>query len=140
VDTFIIFYVCDSEVDQIVHLDLSVRQFFSGCNIPTFFGGDIGEPLRGGRHAMNMNAGWQELYRAAMLELRPDELRRRIDDAEKAIQQRILELTQNDSSSEEERRAIEDALRGLRDLASTECKPPLSANLGLAQNKTTPLP
>ena len=61
---------------------------------------------------MNMNAGWQELYRAAMLELRPDELRRRIDDAEKAIQQRILELTQNDSSSKEERRAIEDALRG----------------------------
>jgi hypothetical protein len=61
-----------------------------------------------------------------MFELRPDELRRRIDDAEKAIQQRIVELTQNDSSSEEERRAIEDALRGLRVLASTECKTPLS--------------
>jgi hypothetical protein len=66
---------------------------------------------------------WQELYQAAMLELRPDELRRRIDDAEKAIHQRIVELTQNDASSEGERRAIDDALRGLRALASTECKP-----------------
>jgi hypothetical protein len=90
---------------------------------------------------MNMNVGWQELYQAAMLELRPEELLRRIDAAEKAIQQRIVELSQNDSSSEEERRAIEDALRGLRALASTECKPPLSANSGLAQHKTaTPLP
>lgn len=80
---------------------------------------------------MNMNVGWQELYQAAMLELRPDELRRRIDDAEKAIQQRIVELTHNDASSEEERRAIEDALRGLRALASTECKTPLSTHSGL---------
>ena len=81
---------------------------------------------------MNMNAGWQELYQAAMLELSPDELRRRINDAEKAIRQRIVELTQNDSSSEEERRAIEDALRGLHALACTECKPPLSTSSGLA--------
>ncbi len=54
-----------------------------------------------GRHAMTMNVGWQELYQAALLELRPDELRRRIDEAEKAIQQRIVELSRNDSSSEE---------------------------------------
>ena len=73
---------------------------------------------------MNMNVGWPELYQAAMLELRPEELPRRIDAAEKAIQQRIVELSRNDSSSEEERQAIEDALRGLRALASTECKPP----------------
>jgi hypothetical protein len=90
-----------------------------------------------GRHAMTMNVGWQELYQAALLELRPDDLRRRIDEAEKAIQQRIVELSRNDSTSEEERRAIDDALRGLRVLASTECKPPLSTNPGLAQNKTT---
>ena len=90
-----------------------------------------------GRHAMTMNVGWQELYQAALLELRPDELRRRIDEAEKAIQQRIVELSRNDSSSEEERRAMDDALRGLRVLASTECKPPLSTNSGLAQNKAT---
>ena len=81
---------------------------------------------------MNMNAGWQKLYQAAMLELRPDQLRRRIDDAEEAIRQRIVELKQSDPSSEEERRAIEDALRGLRALASTECKPPLSTSSSLA--------
>jgi hypothetical protein len=86
---------------------------------------------------MTMNVGWQELYQAALLELRPGELRRRIDEAEKAIQQRILELIRNDSSSDEERRAMDDALRGLRVLASTECKPPLSTNSGLAQNKAT---
>jgi hypothetical protein len=86
---------------------------------------------------MTMNVGWQELYQSALLELRPDELRRRIDEAEKAIQQRIVELSRNDSSSEEERRAMDDALRGLRVLASTECNPPLSTNSGLAQNKAT---
>jgi hypothetical protein len=86
---------------------------------------------------MTMNVGWQELYQAALLELRPDELRRRIDEAEKAIQQRIVELIRNDSGSDEERRAMDDALRGLRVLANTECKPPLSTNSGLAQNKAT---
>jgi hypothetical protein len=90
---------------------------------------------------MNMNVEWQELYQAAMLELRPEELPRRIAAAEKAIQQRIAELSRNDSSSEEERRTIEDALHGLHALVTTECKPPLSANSGLAQNKApTPLP
>jgi hypothetical protein len=78
---------------------------------------------------MTMKVGWQELYQAALLELRPDELRRRIDDAEKAIQQRIVELSRNDSSSEEERRAMDDALRGLRVLASAECKPRFQQNL-----------
>jgi hypothetical protein len=86
---------------------------------------------------MTMNVGWQELYQSALLELRPEELRRRIDDAEKAIQQRIVELSRDDSSSEEERRAIEDALRGLRVLAITECKPPLATRSGLAQNEPT---
>jgi hypothetical protein len=86
---------------------------------------------------MTMDVGWQELYHAALLELRPDELRRRIDEAEKAIQQRMAELSRNDSRSDEERRAIDDALRGLHVLASTECKPPLSTNPGLAQNKAT---
>jgi hypothetical protein len=77
-----------------------------------------------------------------MLELRTEDLRRRIDDAEKAIQQRIAELSRSDSSSGEERRAIDDALRGLRALASTECKPLASAHSDLAKNKTanTPLP
>ncbi|HKB99660.1 MAG TPA: hypothetical protein VKD23_12830 [Terriglobales bacterium] len=84
---------------------------------------------------MSMDIEWQDLYRAALLELRPDELRRRIDDAEKAIQQRIVELGRDESSSDEERRAIDDALRGLRVLASLECKSAISN-----KTRTTPLP
>ena len=59
---------------------------------------------------MTMSTAWRELYRAALLELRPEELRPRIDEAEKAIQERIVELR------------LEDALRGLRVLAATECQ------------------
>ena len=111
---------------------------FYGWNSSTVFSGEWSlKAAEECRHAMTMNVGWQELYQAALLELRPDELRRRIDESEKAIQQRIVELSRNDSSSEEERRAMDDALRGLRVLASTECKPPLSTNSGLAQNKVT---
>jgi hypothetical protein len=86
---------------------------------------------------MTTNIGWQELYRAAMLELRPEQLRLRIDDAEKAIQQRIAELRQGDSSSAEELRALDDALRGLRVLASTECKSTQSILSGLASSEVT---
>jgi hypothetical protein len=116
----------------------SVVFSFYGCSSSTVVSGECSlKAAEEGRHAMTMNVGWQELYQAALLELRPDELRRRIDEAEKAIQQRIVELSRNDSSSEEERRAMDDALRGLRVLASTECKPPLSTSSGLAQNKAT---
>jgi hypothetical protein len=131
-DTFIICY-------GLVAND-SERWFFFrlyGWNRSTAFSECSVKSAAEGRHAMTMNVEWQELYQAALLELRPDELRRRIDEAEKAIQQRIVELSRNDSSSEEERRAMDDALRGLRVLASTECKPPLSTNSGLAQNKAT---
>lgn len=70
-----------------------------------------------------MNGTWQELYQAALLELRLEVLRQRIDDAENAIQQRMAELRRDDSSCIEEAQALDDALRGLRVLASTECKP-----------------
>ena len=83
------------------------------------------------------NVGWRELYQAAMLELRPEELRWRIDAAERAIQQRFAELRQNDSYSEEESRALDDALRGLRVLDSTECKSPQTTPSGLAQSEVT---
>jgi hypothetical protein len=82
---------------------------------------------------MTMSTAWQELYRAALLELRPEELQRRIDDAEKAIQQRIAELRSNECGSGEERQALDDALRGLRVLASTECKALCSPLSGLAR-------
>jgi hypothetical protein len=84
---------------------------------------------------MTTQVGWRELYQAALLELRPEELRKRIDDAERAIRQRIVELRHADSSSEEESRALDDALRGLQVLASTECKSPQSTLSGSTQTE-----
>ncbi len=66
---------------------------------------------------------WQELYKAALLELRPEELRLRIEAAEAAIHFRLQELGKIESNSTDEHHAIADALRGLRTLANTECKP-----------------
>ena len=66
---------------------------------------------------------WQEKYTEAMLELNREELPRRIDAAEKAIYQRVEELKGTVTSSAEELWAINDALRGLRLLAKTECPP-----------------
>lgn len=82
---------------------------------------------------MTQNRTWRELYRAAILELQPEELGPRIAAAEKVIQQRILELKQNDSSSAEEMRDLEDARRGLRVLATTECRTPNSTAQRLGQ-------
>jgi hypothetical protein len=84
---------------------------------------------------MNTQVGWRELYRAALLELRSEELRARIDDAERAIRQRVVDLRHAHSSSEEESRALDDALRGLQVLASTECKSAPSTLSGLAQGE-----
>jgi hypothetical protein len=86
---------------------------------------------------MTTNLDWRELYHAAMLELRPEELLQRIDDAEKAIQGRIAELRQDDSDSREESRALDDALRGLRVLASMECKSSRSTLSGIGQVEAT---
>jgi hypothetical protein len=72
---------------------------------------------------MATSTAWRELYRAALLELRSEDLRRRIDEAERAIQERIVELREEDSDSGEEARELEDASRGLRVLAATECQP-----------------
>ncbi len=72
---------------------------------------------------VSTNAAWEDLYRAALVEACPELLRHRIDEAARAIQQRIADLRQDDCSSEEERRALQDALRGLRVIVKTECKP-----------------
>lgn len=62
---------------------------------------------------------WVAPYRAAMLELDRGKLLNRINEARKAIQERILQL-QDRPSHEEERQAIEDALQNLRVLAKIE--------------------
>jgi hypothetical protein len=66
---------------------------------------------------------WQELYKTALLELRPHELRLAIETAEAAIHQRLRELGPNAEGASTEYHAIADALRGLRTLAKTECAP-----------------
>ena len=86
---------------------------------------------------MTIDESWRGLYRAALMELRPEELRRQIAVAEHAVQQRIAELRRGDSSFEEERRELDDALRGLRFLASTECKLPTSMPADSPQHKAT---
>jgi hypothetical protein len=71
---------------------------------------------------MTTNPSWRELYRAALLEVEREQLRRRIDQAEKAIYQRSDELNGSASQSGEERREMADAIRALRLLAQTECR------------------
>ena len=63
---------------------------------------------------------WQELYQAAFLESRPQDLRRRIDAAEKAIRDQIAALQPSDPMAVQECLALEDALRGLRSLERSE--------------------
>ncbi|HLX86161.1 MAG TPA: hypothetical protein VKR59_19830 [Terriglobales bacterium] len=77
---------------------------------------------------MNNCTEWRKLHQAAMLELRPEHLPLRIDEAERAILRRVAEIKTDDSDSTEESRELTDALRGLRFLASTECKSPLSVS------------
>jgi hypothetical protein len=74
----------------------------------------------------NMDFSWKQLYQAALLELKPEEMRRGIEAAERAIYQRVEELNQNDASSGEELWAIHDALRCLRVLAQSERQPQIS--------------
>jgi hypothetical protein len=79
------------------------------------------EDERKARWGMIAHGNWRDLYQAAMLELCPEQLWLRIKVAEKSIQQRIVELQPCDSNSLSELRELDDALRGLRVLASTEC-------------------
>jgi hypothetical protein len=57
---------------------------------------------------------WQDLYRAALVELDPVELGKKIDLANAAIYQRLSELARNGVRSSDEQRAMGDALRNLR--------------------------
>jgi hypothetical protein len=73
--------------------------------------------------AIMTNLAWQELYKAALLELRPEQLRLRIEAAEAAIHLRLQELQNGEVGSNHEHHAMADALRGLRTLCNSECKP-----------------
>jgi hypothetical protein len=72
---------------------------------------------------MDSNGMWQELFKAAMLELNPAELPKRIDLADAAIRRRTEDLRTNyDPSTSYERQQIADALSSLRVLRSIESK------------------
>lgn len=58
---------------------------------------------------------WQEAYRAALLELDPEKLPKRVEVAETAIFKRLQTLSKA-PDSKAERQAIEDALASLRTL------------------------
>jgi len=67
--------------------------------------------------------GWRELYQSAMVEIVPAELQNRIDVADKAMHQRVEELTgRDDIEAIEERRQLSQALQGLRTLRRLECQ------------------
>src|SRR5260370_18633883 len=101
-DTFIICYGFVTKRFRALVFQLSFLLVFTDGVVPPFFSGECSlKAAEEGRHAMTMNVGWQELYQAALLELRPDELRRRIDEAEKAIQQRIVDLSLKSATSRE---------------------------------------
>jgi len=70
---------------------------------------------------MTKDVSWRELYKAAILELDPVALHKRIEAAHAAIQQRILELQSNyDGTSGAEQREMVDALNSLRAVQKVE--------------------
>jgi hypothetical protein len=56
---------------------------------------------------------WQEVYKAALLETDWSKIEERIRTAEASLHQSKRELALNHGETPEEKRAIEDALRGL---------------------------
>ena len=70
---------------------------------------------------MTKDVLWRELYKAAILELDPVALHKRIEAAHAAIRQRISELHSNyDGNSGEEQREMVDALNSLRAVQKVE--------------------
>lgn len=83
---------------------------------------------------------WQELYRAAMLELDPIKLRQRIEDANEAIQNYREEIkSSNPTGRAEERQQMADALDNLRALLKVEFKSPSKTTDGGPSNERATL-
>jgi hypothetical protein len=83
---------------------------------------------------VTMDFPWQDKYTEAMLELDREKLPQRIEAAEKAIYQRIEEFKRNPASSAEELFRLNDALRGLRVLAKSECSGQRAPDSGISQS------
>jgi hypothetical protein len=77
----------------------------------------------------DMTQTWRELCKAALAELNPIEIRRKIDLACAAILQRIDALAgSRDPSAIEENREILDSLNKLRKVQRPECQGSVNAN------------
>ena len=76
---------------------------------------------------------WQKSYHDALLELNPQKLAQRVNEAETAILSRLQELRIG-SNSRLEAQAIEDALYGLRVLKNETAKFKTSQNVGAHYN------
>lgn len=76
---------------------------------------------------------WQETYHDALLELNPQKLVQRVNEAERAILSRLQEIRIG-SDSRMEAQAIEDALNGLRVLKNETAKFKRSQNAGAHYN------
>jgi hypothetical protein len=76
---------------------------------------------------------WQETYHDALLELNPQKLVQRVNEAETAILSRLQEIRIG-SDSRMEAQAIEDALNGLRVLKNETVKFKRSQNAGTRYN------
>jgi hypothetical protein len=76
---------------------------------------------------------WQQTYHDALLELNPQKLVQRVNEAEKAILSRLQEMRIG-SDSRMEAQAIEDALNGLRVLKNETAKFKRSQNAGTHYN------
>ena len=66
------------------------------------------------RSMRSVKQDWEKLYRAAILEWNPSKLRRRIEDAEAAILERLRSSSNSPGNSRKERDSIARALRILR--------------------------
>jgi hypothetical protein len=74
-----------------------------------------------GRTPVTTNISWQELYKAAMLELDRASLQGRIEAAQAAIRQAMEELTSNhELGAVEETQGMSDALHNLQTLQRVE--------------------
>jgi len=68
------------------------------------------------RNSSDSNLNWHSLYQAALFETDRDKIPARIDEAEKAILQRVKELFVLESDHIEEDQILDDALYALRAL------------------------
>jgi len=62
---------------------------------------------------MDTEYGWQELYKAAVLETDRSKIEQKIQEADNGMRARLHECSMNHGGTPEENRAIEDALNGL---------------------------